>query len=117
MVEFLREYKLSEALEKAIKDGVLTKEELGLLEVEVESGKLPSDDVMKLVQVHFSRRMCDVIERVRLTRRLSPQDDQILSALYKGLGLSAEMGADMLMARVLWWGKTGMIFTLLPARK
>jgi hypothetical protein len=102
MFSFFRNMKFRKELEQAVADGVLTDDEVRYLEQRSEQLGIEQKFVDEVRDSHVQQQVKPILERVKATRRYSPDDEAELNRLAKDLRFEPQFGPEFIMYRALW---------------
>jgi hypothetical protein len=89
-------------LEKALADGVLTDDEVKYLEERSEELGVEQEYVDRIRMEHFNKQVAIIKERVKKTRRFSPDDEARMKRLAQDLRINLDLGPEFNVMRFLW---------------
>lgn len=114
MFSFFRNRKFRRDLEQALEDGVLTDDEVRYLEQRSEQLGIDQEVVDKLRRSHVQEQVQPILERIKSTRRYSPEDEAELHRMAKDLRFELQFGPEFAVYRALWELENTGSMTLRP---
>jgi hypothetical protein len=102
MFSFFRKREFKRELEKALADGVLADDEVRYLERRSDELRIDQEYVNRIRSQHVQWQVQPILERIKATRRYSPDDEADLTSLAKDLRFTPSFGSEFRLYRALW---------------
>lgn len=114
MLSLFRKRKFRKELEQAVADGVLTDDEVRYLDQRASHLGIAQEFVNKIHSSHARQQVQPILDRIKTTRRYSPDDEAELNRLARDLRFEAQFGPEFNMYRGLWELENTGSITLRP---